>query len=237
MDYIAPQAWPNLAGVNRAGQLFIAYFRELTHPLTVDTYRVRYLNVRLAFRELGETIAAFQTTGIDAVNVRDVAAEAKRLLEEDPVTASLIPDCNFFYRILVAPFADPKGSQIHPGLEVATRTVFETFEERYSETLVSELPAAIERDAAERTKQLTAAFATDMLGRGYDIRHLHSLGDILLRPPASPFIDKIASFLRRIYPPEPRQFRVFFRLDFLRRMRPFPGSVAGLALRASLEAP
>lgn len=237
MERIPQDAWRHSRGINRAGKLFVACFREVTHGLTIDIYRARYLNVRLVFAELAETIQAVQARRIDSINVADIATEAKRLLEEDILVPTLIPSRQFLYSALLAPFSDPKGTQIHPGLEIIARSVSQALEPGYAQALAQELQLRIGRDDAAALRQLTGAFATELLGLGYDIRHLYYMAGSFLQAPVLPFEEKLERFLNEVHPPRVRPFRVIFRLVFRRPMDPFPRSVAGITLHPRVLEP
>lgn len=237
MEHIPASGWQNSPGINHAGKIFVARFRELTHPFTIDIYRVRYLNARLASAELTETICAVQEKRIDTANVRDLAAETKRLLEEEGFVEGLVPDRQFLYGALVAPFIDQKESQVHPGLEIIVRSLTDRLEARYGEAIVGELRRSIERDEPALSNELSGTLATDLLGRGYDIRHLYAAANSFLAPPAVPFRERLERFLTELYPQTPRTFKVIFRLVFHKPMNPFPRSVAGIDLQEVIVDP
>ncbi len=115
MEYIPAPKWANSPGITAAGQVFVARWLELFHRLTIDSYRVRHLNLRLGFEELARVVSDVAEIGIDALNVREVAAEVLRLLREDPVASDVLPNRKYYY-----------GALAHFGLLVIRSWVHDT---------------------------------------------------------------------------------------------------------------
>lgn len=103
MELIAPGKWANSEDIGPAGQAFVQRWLELSNVLTLDTYRVRHVNLRLAVKELSEILQDVSRFNIDPVNVKEAAAEMLRLLQEDPVAATLVPQRERYYHTLTSP--------------------------------------------------------------------------------------------------------------------------------------
>ena len=100
MEYLAARDWSHSTGINAAGRGFVERWRELFHRLTLDAFRVRHLNLRLAFEELVTVISDVDNIGTDTVNVRDVCSEIVQLLKDDPVANEVLPAYQLYFSIL-----------------------------------------------------------------------------------------------------------------------------------------
>lgn len=229
MEYIADDQWANSAGIGPAGQAFVQRWLELFHRLTIDTYRVRHLNLRLAFEELTAVIADVSDIGTDPVNVREVAAEALRLLQEDPLAERLLPHRERYYHSLLHPLIDNRS--VHPGLAVLTDQIREALNQRYRGTLLSALRDAITNGHIEQTVSLTSLLATDLIGEGYDLRHLYWRGQYFVKTPTRQFAEKLDGLLERFSRRRTTErYLVIFRLEAntIRAAERIPADVGGI---------
>ena len=213
MDLIAPPRWLNSPGINVSGQAFVMRWLELFHPLTIDTYRVRHLNARLAFTELCDVIAEAERNRTDMLNATDVALEAKRLLTEDLVAEALVPQRQHYYPPLMTPLID-NNKAIHPGTRVLAEQLRARFEAHYRNTLLDELRDAIVTDQLDRTLRLTSTLAADLIGEGFDLRHLFWRGQSFTKRPVQDFGPRLDAFLTSFRQPEKQRFTAVFRLAF-----------------------
>jgi hypothetical protein len=95
MEYIPEESWAQATGIGKSGRAFVHRWLELFHRLSLDLYRVRHLNVRLAFEELRAAIFDHKDFQTDYVNVKDLAAETLHLLRQDIVVTKVFP--HFLY--------------------------------------------------------------------------------------------------------------------------------------------
>lgn len=74
MRKIAAALWANAPGITGAGRAFLSRWLELFGRDTIDTYRVRHLNLHRGVHELVAVIDDVTRVGTHALNVKEVAA-------------------------------------------------------------------------------------------------------------------------------------------------------------------
>lgn len=80
--------WSYSSGINSAGKAFIERWIELFYHLTIDNYRVKHLNVRVGFQELGQVVEDSDANLIDSSNIEYVSLEVLHLLKVDQLLRS-----------------------------------------------------------------------------------------------------------------------------------------------------
>jgi hypothetical protein len=212
VERISDEQWARCSGIAAAGRAFVQRWLELFHVLTIDTYRVRHLNLRLAIEELVAVISDVERFGIDVINVKEVAAEVFRFLKEDSVAATILPNRERYYATLVNPLIENRT--VHPGLQVLAERLKAVLNEQYRPALIAALHESIDAGDIPRTLQITASLGTDLIGTGYDLRHLMWRGETFFYEPASPFTEKFETVLGALHPPILQPYTTIFRLDF-----------------------
>jgi hypothetical protein len=228
MRYIPPEKWAHSVGIPRAGRLFVARLLELTDQHTLDSYRVRHLNIRLGLEELAAVIAESEESTAHLVNVKDVAAEVLRLFKEDPVAPVTFPNREHSYPTLVE-----FGAKVNPGLGVLVDHFRRLASQRYRTDLLESLRHSVLNDDEDRTLRITSALVTDLIADGHDHRHLYWRGEYFIKQPARPFLEKFTQFIDRCRPPLLSQnYSVIFRLAFgsLTAANQFPGALGTMAV-------
>ncbi len=201
----------NLKATGDAYLSFVEVWGELFHNLTVDAYRPRHLNARLAFVELAEVLRDVKQRGIDVGNVTDAAAEALEFLCGDPVASSLLPNHQRYYSALDKPLTEAKGKEVHPGLELLISEVNTALDLTYREELIKMLIERLRSGDVAGTIRLTNSLGSDLLGSGYDRRHLQRLGDHSLFGNSN-CQATIEDMLLALQQPATQSYEVVFRL-------------------------
>lgn len=234
MEKIRTDQWQNSAGIPPAGQAFVSGWLELFHRLTIDSYRVRHLNVRLGLEELAAVIQEVDRLGTEVINVENIASEVLRLLKEDPVAAGIAPQRQHYYTALAQPLVN---KAIHPGLAVLVDQLRVAFVRQYRGALIDGLREAIQHNDVDRTVQITGALGSDLIGEGYDLRHLYWRGQYFTRPPVRQFFDKLNDLLERFQKAESNTYRVVSRLVFNteRDANNVPATIGNMTLTAHVE--
>jgi hypothetical protein len=212
MENLTAADWANSNGIGPAGQVFVQRWLELFHRLTIDTYRVRHLNARLAVVELANVIRDAQVFGVDPLNIKEIAAETLLLLQEDPVAQTVLPRAKHYYASLAQPLLD--GKTVHPGLPVLIDHILPTLNQAYRPRLIQALRAAINDNDIDQTIAVTSRLASDLIGEGHDLRHLYWRGQLFTRPPARPFAQKLDETLNAFGGLAESQYSIVFRLEF-----------------------
>lgn len=212
MEIIGPADWGQAVGISPSGQAFVQRWLELLHRLTIDTYRVRHLNLRLAFLELRAVTREVTEIGTDIANVKEVAAEALRLLKEDPLASETLPQREHYYGLLAQSVTDKR--EMTPGLAVLVEQACAVLQEKYRPALLLRLREAITDNDVDRAVTFAGLLATDLVGDGYDIRHLYARARRIIDGPQKPFEEKLATFLQRFQAHQPQEHTVTVRLIF-----------------------
>lgn len=212
MIRIHPDKWLNFEALSIGGKVFVHRWTELFHRLTLDSYRVRHLNVRIAIQELLGVINDFEIRGADSVNVRDAASEALHLLKEDPIAHTILPNYSLYLGALSQPLTDNK--HIGVGLRTLVEQILNTLNGHYRGRLLRDLYTAIEGDDINLVVRLTDVLAADLINEGYDFRHLYWRGEHLLNSSSRTFKDKLEEFLGRFRTRSVEKHSAFFRLVF-----------------------
>ena len=185
-------------GINEAGKVFVQRWLELFHRLTVDIYRVRHSNLRIAFEELVAVAALSEEHGAELNHLRDVSdvsAELLKILKQDPVGSEILPS-NVHYYPLLERCLDSSSKIIQPGLVVLSEQACGMLRNHYRPALLRNLRAAIMDNQIERALSLTSALATDLVSEGYDMRHLYWRGEwAFTRMPRRAFMERWTRFL------------------------------------------
>lgn len=214
MRLITPEEWSNSPGINRAGMVFVEVWLEALHFATIDIYRVRHLNTRLAFEELLNVVKGREEGNYDSQNIEDVAAETHRLLKNDKVAQSILPQCHLYHGLLLHPFTDHKEKYPHPGLSVLIERACQTLNKSYRTALLEALRSAINTDDLQSTLELTACIASDLIGSSYDFKHLYWRGQAFVKPPRRPFQERLDQWIRGFADHGLIDYTVAYRLDF-----------------------
>ena len=112
------------------------------------------------------------------------------------------------------PLADANKTTVHPGLVVLAQQALAVLTTKYRDALLAAIPQAIVANEITRVASLTSALASDLIGEGYDLRHLYWRGEYFLKVPARPFNSKLADLLGLFRHGADAQYRVGFRLVF-----------------------
>lgn len=212
MEKITAEGWRHAEGIGPAGQAFVQRWLELSNVLTIDTYRVRHLNLRLAVEELAGILLDVSNFGVDAVNVKEAAAETLRLLKEDSIAPSLLPQRERYYYILTNPLTDPKT--VHPSLQILVEQLRSTLNRGYRQALFAAFAEALSNENLEQTVTLTSLLASDVLGEGHDLRNLYWRGAFFMKPPTRTFGEKLSEFIEAYRVRSLRRYSAVFRLQF-----------------------
>jgi hypothetical protein len=192
MEYIPEENWAQAIGIGKGGRAFVHRWLELFHRLFLDLYRVRHLNIRLAFEELRAAISDHKDYQTDYINVKDLAAETLYLLKQDLVVAKALPQSQLYHGVLAQTSSD---KSLPAGLFVLMEQACEIFRRDYRKVILQELRSAIVADDVDRTIQLTSILASDLIGDGYDHRHLYWRGEYFKKSPQRPFNEKLNDLL------------------------------------------
>lgn len=190
---------------------------ELFHRLTVDIYRVRHSNLRIAFEELVAVAALSEEHGAELNHLRDVSdvsAELLKILKQDPVGSEILPS-NVHYYPLLERCLDSSSKIIQPGLVVLSEQACGMLRNHYRPALLRNLRAAIMDNQIERALSLTSALATDLVSEGYDMRHLYWRGEwAFTRMPRRAFMERVDSFLEPFHERVSDSYSIVTRLIF-----------------------
>ncbi|NOS79310.1 MAG: hypothetical protein HOP35_15335 [Nitrospira sp.] len=236
MEKISNDKWAFSPGINLAGKAFVEKWLELLNPLTVDNYRVRHLNTRVAFEELREVIREAENKTLEAQNIEDVSKELLGLLKVDPVAQSSLPHHEYYYNSLLNPFKEKERSA-HPGLKVLVKQACDVLEKRYRIDLIDALAVSIQGNVVGKTVALTSLLVSDLIASGYDFRHLLWRGRSFINSPTHYFLDRLSSFLNQFKAGALQKFLVAYRIDFpnVRDATSCPTSLGGLKVRSESD--
>jgi hypothetical protein len=235
MEYIPEESWAQATGIGKSGRAFVHRWLELFHRLSLDLYRVRHLNVRLAFEELRAAISDHKDFQTDYVNVKDLAAETLHLLKQDIVVTKVFPQSQLYHGVLAHANSD---KSLPAGLSVLIEQACETFKRDYRKVIIQELRSAITADDVDRTIHLTSLLASDLIGDGYDHRHLYWRGEYFTKPPQRSFSDKLNDLLNDIEDVVQRNHTIATRLTFTRAdlAAECPSEIGDVKIQAQLAA-
>ena len=214
MESISHQRWAFSPGITAAGKAFVEKWLELLNPLTVDNFRVRHLNARIAVYELSEAIRDADNKILDPQNIEDISRELLQLLKSDSIARSSLPHLDYYYESLVNPFKDKEKKAAHSGLKVLIGQANDVLGRRYRADLIVALKETIHQDDVERTIHLTSMLVSDLVASGYDFRHLLWRGRSFINRPTRSFDDRLSFFLEQVRTASLQRYLVAYRIDF-----------------------
>lgn len=203
---------------------FVALWYELTHPLSLDSYRVRCMNIRTVMIELAQEIRAGRISDLE---ISCLLAEAKEFLSEDGLVAKEYPE-NFRYlggfldeqRDTFKNFANSsskdreqrslqeRATLLHVAEDFGTEL---NFKPCYRARLCAALPIAIQNNEQGQIAKLLGALLSDLLHEGWTLDGLHQWHKTFLRKGGVSF-SKSLTFLLEGLQREPQFFRVLLRV-------------------------
>lgn len=193
---------------------FVERWTELFHPLTIDNFSVKHLNVRVGFDELRKVVEESENKSIEASNIQDVSAELLKILKNDPLAKKILPYQEHYYLSLEKPYLGDQSKAVHPGLKVLVEQACAVLGEKYRSALIDSILITIQKDDIDKTLQLTSLLASDLTHSGYGLNHLYSKGLSFLKKPVRPFNERLHELFEYLKSNALQAFSVAYRMDF-----------------------
>lgn len=200
-------------------RLFLDMWHGLTHDRSLDSYRVRCLNARMAVRELHEEI---EIGRLDDLEFQGICQETLSLLEDD-----LAIKTHFQHGFAVlSPFLNsppslPGSSQKKDkagnetqlrNLRFASADFASTLDKSYFPTSCQQLRHAIDNSATEDIFKLTCSILSDLVAQGWTLGELFRWHGKFLADDGRTFRENLEFMLRQLERP-PEDFRVTLRIS------------------------
>lgn len=202
-------------------KLFLDMWYGLTHRRSLDSYRVRCLNSRVALRELCEEI---EIGRLDDSEFRGICEETASLLEKDPVVAANFPrGVHVLLPILKEPPNLPGSSQKKEkektdnegrlrNLKFAAADLAAALDQRYFPAACNQLREAMDRHDVDSVVTLTHSILSDLVAQGWTLGALFSWYGKFVADDGKSFQKNLNFMLRQLQRP-PESFQVTLRIS------------------------
>ena len=214
------------ANLQEHERFFVELWYSMTHMQSLDSYRVKCMNSRTIVRELSEELRIGRA---DEDELRAIGAEAKKLLDRDPVVKKHFPN----HIAILTPFLDKQLISQKPPSKGDTeaaeqRTLFRfaaddfavALQSTYFSRLCVALKDAMRPGNEDEIRAVLGAFLTDLTDQGWDLGSLYRWHGHFLpqkRLKSYPFSDNLTFMLRQLQR-DPQSFEVVLRLSGSERL-------------------
>lgn len=202
-------------------KLFLDMWHGLTHDRSLDSYRVRCLNSRIALRELCEEI---EIGRLDDLEFQGICEEVFALLEHDPIVAASFKRGHG----VVAPYLKepphlPGSSQKKEkdkadnetrlrNLRFAAADLASALDDRYFTVACDQLRDAIQQSQHDTIVVLTGAILTDLVAQGWTLQRLFNWQQKFLKNDGWSFNENLEFMLEQLNRPV-EQYQVTLRIS------------------------
>lgn len=215
MEYISQKAFQSANISEKSEKFFIQLWCELFNPDTIDTYRVRVMNVPAIITELEEVVMdSINEVVPHLTNVIYVAKEAERILTRDYICQKhLKAETNFAIKYVRSLWHNPKKDDLVNHFS-KIKLLKEKLESEYFSLLLVELEESIfVSKVLEDIQAVTKALATQLIQKGYSFSYLYNRKSLFLdNLRGLGFRERFNYFKTDIQKPN-RSFRILFKFS------------------------
>lgn len=204
-------------------RFFIELWHELTHPLSLDSYRTRCLNLRTIVKELAHELRCGL---INDAEIASLLTEVQEFLSEDALMATRYPEnLRLFGGLLTehqklfnAPTWDKNKDRTARSDAIAKLQIFAedlvaelNGDPGYRANLCRAIPDQVAAGNKDCVASLTGALLSDLTQQGWTLNALHEWHKKFLSPESHAFDDNLKFLLREVQRP-PQSFQVVLRI-------------------------